>query len=113
MGVQVFKRNAVATLLLTLIPLAITIIIVVFVMIGLRQTEESNRAEGIRLLEEALRRTVIHSYAVDGFFPESLEYIENHFGVYIDHTRFVVHYEVFASNIQPTIRVFELNPSIN
>ena len=87
----------------------LTLVIVGVIMIGLRQAEESSRAEGRRLLEEALMRVVVHSYAVNGYFPDSLDYIVENFGIHIDTTRFVVHYEVFATNVPPDIRVFELN----
>ena len=108
MNKRVFKKGIFASLLSGLIPVIFSLIIISVVMFGLRQTEESNRAEGVRLLEEAIMRTVIHSYAVEGYFPQSLEYIIETYGLYIDTTRFVVHYQVFAANILPDIRVFEL-----
>jgi DNA invertase Pin-like site-specific DNA recombinase len=91
-----------------IVPLTFTIVILVMIVFGLRQADEANRAEGVRLLEEAILRAAVHSYAVGGYFPDSISYIEENFGIYIDRTRFIVHYEVFASNILPNIRVFEL-----
>ena len=105
---RVFKRNFVQSLFSGIIPVIFTIAIIVIVLIGLRQADEANRAEGLRVLEEALHRAVIHSYAVEGSFPESLAHITETYGIYIDSTRFVVHYDVFAQNILPYIRVMEL-----
>ena len=90
-------------------PLLLTIAIIAMVMVGLRQADEANRAEGLRLLEEAIFRAVIHSYAVEGHFPESLDYLSEKYGIFIDTTRFLVHYDVFAVNILPDIRVFALD----
>jgi hypothetical protein len=107
-NVRVFRKGFFSSLLAGIVPLAFTLIIMVMVIFGLRQTEASNRAEGVRLLEEAIMRVVIHNYAIEGYFPESLDYIVENYGIFIDHTRFVVHYDAFATNLLPDIRVFEL-----
>ena len=104
----VFKRSLPASVLIGLAPLFFTAAMVAIIFIGVNYTRTANEAEGIRLLEEALMRVAVHSYAVNGFFPESLDYIVENFGVFIDHGRFVVHYEVFAANLLPDIRVFAL-----
>ena len=108
MNTRVFKRNPLSSLFLGIVPIVFTLVIVGMVWVGLQQTEEANRAEGLRLLEEAVLRAAIHSYAVQGYFPESLAYISETYGIYIDTTRFIVHYDVFAPNILPDIRVFYL-----
>ena len=109
MKTRVFKRSLFASLVSRLVPIVFTLVIIGFVVAGLRQAEEASRAEGVRLLEEALRRVAIHSYAVEGYFPESLAYITENYGIYIDRTRFIVHYDVFAANLFPNIQVFEVN----
>lgn len=104
----VFKRNKLVSLLRNIAPLLITFAVIAIIYVGIVQAGEASEAEGIRLLEEALMRVAIHSYAVNGYFPESLDYIEQNFAVYIDRTRFIVHYEIFAANMVPDIRVFPL-----
>ena len=105
---RVFRRNFIQVALAALAPFLLTGIVIIGLFAGLNQAQEASRAEGMRLLEETLLRVAIHSYAVNGHFPESLDYIVENYNVYIDRTRFVVHYEVFALNILPDIRVFEL-----
>jgi len=75
---------------------------------GLRHAEDSSRAEAKRILEDSIRRAVISSYAIHGRYPESIAYIEENFSIHIDWTRFVVHYQIFASNVFPDIAVIEL-----
>jgi len=105
---NIYKKSAWDFLRAAILPVLFTAVIMVIVIIGLRQTDESNRAEGLRILEDSLRRAVVMSYATEGRFPESLEYIEENFGIHIDRTRYVVHYRVFASNILPEIAVIPL-----
>jgi len=105
---MVFKRGFFASFVIGAAPVVFTLLIVAMVWFGLRGTEVANRAEGVRILEETLMRVAIHSYAVEGYFPETLDYIIESYGVYVDRTRFLVHYSVFAENILPDIRVFDL-----
>jgi len=105
---RVFKRGFFTSVLFGIGSVVFTLIIIIMVILGIQQAEESGEAAGIRLLEEAITRAVIHSYAVNGKFPQSLSYITENYGIFIDSARFVVHYEVFAANILPDIQVFGL-----
>ena len=104
---RVFKQNLLQAIISGLIPIIFTLAVMAVVIIGLGQAGEANRAEGLRVLDEAIRRAAIHSYAIEGNFPESLAHISETYGIYIDTTRFIVHYEIFAPNIMPYIRVME------
>ena len=59
----------------------------------------------------ALRQTVIDAaiqcYAVEGKYPESLDVLEQEYGVQINHARCIVTYDVFASNQLPDVTVLE------
>ena len=39
------------------------------------------------------------------FYPPSLDYLADNYGVVVDREHYIVHYDVFASNIMPDIRV--------
>ena len=92
-----------------LVPVLFSLIMISMIIYGLRQTEESSSAEGLRILEDSIRRAVITAYAVEGRFPSSLSHIEENYGIFIDRTRYVVHYSPVAINIMPNIAVFQLN----
>ena len=100
---RVFKKSLIASLISSIAPIIFTLATIIIILIGLRQAERSAREEGFRLLEEAITRAAVHNYAITGRFPESLSYISEKYKLYIDTTRFVVHYEVFAENILPDI----------
>ncbi|HBA50291.1 MAG TPA: hypothetical protein DCZ91_21365 [Lachnospiraceae bacterium] len=61
--------------------------------------------ESIVALREAVERSARQCYAVEGFYPPSLEYLEENYGLQINTDEFRVVYDVFASNIAPTIQV--------
>ena len=105
---SVFKKSAWDTLRSCVIPILFTAAMTGMVIFGLRQVEASSRAEGLRILEESIYRAVAKCYAVEGSYPDTIEYVESQYSVHIDRTKYVVHYEIFASNILPEITVIEL-----
>ena len=105
---SIYKKSAFDFLRAAILPIIFTVAIMLMVVFGLQQTSESSRAEGLRILEDSLQRAVVMNYAIEGRYPESIEYIEQNFGIHIDRTRFAVHYRVFASNILPEITVVPL-----
>jgi len=105
---NIYKKSALDFLRAAVFPAVFTVVIMLMVVSGLRQTEASSRAEGLRVLEDSISRAVVICYAIEGRYPDSIEYIEEHYGVFIDRTRFTVHYNIFASNIFPEITVVKL-----
>ncbi|MCR5481677.1 MAG: hypothetical protein K6F52_02680 [Clostridia bacterium] len=67
----------------------------------------SSRAddEGAKVLEDAIRRTTVQCYAVEGAYPPSVAYLVDNYGIQIDPEKYYVFYEGFASNIMPQITV--------
>ena len=105
---NIFRKSVWDVLRGAIVPALFSVVIMAIIVYGLQQTEEASRAEGLRILEDSIRRAVVIAYAVEGRYPESIEHIVEHYGIHIDESRFVVHYSIFASNIMPDITVLEL-----
>lgn len=60
-----------------------------------------------RQLEQALRRSCVACYAVEGAYPAGLEDLEARYGLQIDEKRFTVRYRAIAENLMPEITVLE------
>ena len=106
---NIYRRGALDILQSLLAPILFSVVVIGMILYGLQQTEKSSSAEGLRILEDSIRRAVITAYAVEGRFPGSISHIETNYGIFIDRTRYVVHYRPFAANMMPEIAVFELN----
>ena len=102
------KKKILAKIFAGVSPMLLTAAVAAMVFYGLGETEKSSRAEGRRILEDSVRRAVVKCYAVEGRYPESLAYIGKNYGIIIDRSRYLVDYDIFASNIMPSIRVIEL-----
>ena len=104
---NIFRKGAWDFLRSAIAPVLFTAAVMGMIVYGLGRTEESSKAEAVRILEDSIRRAVVMSYAVEGRYPDTISYIEEHYGVHIDRTKYIVHYEIFASNLMPDIMVIE------
>lgn len=76
-------------------------------LIALSHLEQGRQEEGKRQLESAVRRTAVACYASEGFYPPDVDYMVRHYGLQYDQDAYLVHYEIFASNLMPEITVVE------
>ena len=59
--------------------------------------------------QEESTKNAVQCYAVEGRYPESLSYLEQHYGVSYDKDKFIVSYEITGSNRMPQVTVIALN----
>ena len=65
-------------------------------------------AEVLSLAEEGVRRAAVECYALEGFYPRTLDYLVENYGVIADDSRYVISYQYVASNLMPDITVLAL-----
>ena len=63
------------------------------------------RAEQLDVLTQAVRHATVQCYAIEGRYPPSVEYLEEHYGLSIDREKYHVFYSGWASNIMPEITI--------
>ena len=80
------------------------VILLVF-LFGLSSIQDSTIAKQQESLETALTRNITHCYAVEGYYPPSLEYIEQHYGLTYDKELFFVDYQPIGANIRPNVTI--------
>ena len=85
------------------------LIIIVAFVVGISAISAGNSKDEKDVLVKALNKDIVHCYAVEGYYPPSLDYIENHYGLTYDHDKYLVDYEMIASNIMPTVTIVELS----
>ncbi len=66
--------------------------------------------EGRQQLDLAVRRAAVACYAAEGIYPPDLQYLEDHYGLQLDSSRYTVFYDAFAENLMPDITVVEARP---
>ncbi len=90
----------------TLSIIVFVLVIVVFI-IGINAVSNSSLTDDRTLLEKAVRKDIVHCYAVEGVYPPSLKYIEEHYGLTYDHQKYIVSYESIGSNIMPSVMIID------
>lgn len=75
---------------------------------GVGEISASAQEQQRQSLEDAVRRSATHCYVTEGAYPQSLEYLQQHYGLSWDGEKYRVEYEIFASNLCPTVRVTRL-----
>ena len=58
-------------------------------------------------IRDAIRRSALQCYVVEGVYPPDLAYLQDHYGLQVNTDNYYVVYEAFASNVPPTINVIE------
>lgn len=43
---------------------------------------------------------------MEGSYPESLDYLKEHYGITYDPEKYIVDYEIIGSNLMPDVKVF-------
>ncbi len=101
------KRDFVAVRELAL-PILFFGALVVFIMTGLANISKTTEAEQLKSAEQALRRTAVQCYALEGQYPQSLDYMEQNYGLALDREKYVYHYQSIGANLLPQISVFPI-----
>lgn len=89
-------------------PMIIVISVLVLIILGMsfsRMIAHKQSKNGQEVLTSAIDQAIVTCYAIEGRYPESLEYLEENYGITIDTKRYYVSYSVFASNQKPTFKV--------
>lgn len=58
-------------------------------------------------LEKAISRDIIQCYALEGYYPPDLNYIEEHYSLTYNKSEFFIDYQIEGENIKPTFTIIE------
>lgn len=87
--------------------LAALILLIAAFALGSRQVSRDLDSASAQALRQAVLQAAVQCYAVEGSYPASLDYLEENYGLLVNHDRFIVTYEAFASNLMPQVNVLE------
>ena len=107
MTVMKKKNYAFVSILKGVLLPAAVICIILFFAAATNSLDGGRQGESLRQLNQALRRASVACYAAEGAYPPNLEYLQEHYGVQIDDTKYTVYYAVIADNLMPDITVLE------
>jgi hypothetical protein len=59
------------------------------------------------IVRDAVKNAALTCYAVEGAYPDSVDYLREHYHLAYDEDRYMITYDAFASNMIPDIYVTE------
>ena len=87
--------------------LAFTLVILLF--IAMMSTTQANSVEQqYQALSRALRRNMIHTYATEGYYPPSLDYIKERYHFLYNTDLFYIDYQPSGQNMLPEVTIIRL-----
>jgi len=75
---------------------------------GINSARGRNSERQLVVQKKAIERAAVLCYALEGFYPPQIKYLEEKYGLIVDRDKFMVRYETFGSNIRPEISVYHL-----
>lgn len=83
--------------------------IIALFLFGISFIASTSKKDQKQILTDAVSKDIIHCYAVEGYYPPSLKYIEDHYGLTYDKERYIVDYVPIGDNIMPSVTIVEIN----
>lgn len=101
------RRKNISLMLRKAAPIVFTILILFVFYVAVSTLSGTGTKEQKKNLEDTLRRGIMQCYALEGSYPESLDYLLNNYPVYYNKDSFLIDYEIIGQNIYPAVSVIE------
>ena len=95
------RRKEIAIILLTAV-----LFIGVWAVVS--KVSEANEGAQTQYVYDAVHNAALTCYAVEGAYPDDLDYLKSNYGLVYDESTYIVDYDAFASNLLPEIYVIEV-----
>lgn len=64
--------------------------------------------EDVRMAEDTVRKYAIQCYALEGAYPEKIDYLADHYMLTLNKDEYVYYYNFIGANMMPEITVFPI-----
>ena len=91
-----------------ILSVALSFAVLAAVSAGAGRMQRQHLEEQRESLEKGIERCITSCYALEGCFPPTLEYMEEHYGLHYDESVFFVDYRPVAANIRPEYFIIAL-----
>ena len=89
-----------------MIAVLVTVVLVICLCVPLARTVRSDmRDDATQSIRRSVLATAVQCYSVEGVYPSDLSYLEDHYGLQINHDEYIVTYDLVASNLPPDVTV--------
>lgn len=101
------KRFSLQKALTYVLPIVLFTVMLTWFVLALSNAGESTSRNELAAVRSTVENGITMCYAIEGAYPEDLEYLVENYGVIYDSQKYIVYYDRFAANIRPTVSVLE------
>ncbi|QTE70768.1 hypothetical protein JRC49_13395 [Clostridiales bacterium FE2011] len=87
--------------------IAIFIVLILSFVLLINSITTKNNGRELQIVRDAVKNAALTCYAVEGVYPDDLEYLREHYHLSYNEEKYHVFYEPLASNLMPSIKVAE------
>ncbi|MBQ9059483.1 MAG: hypothetical protein IJ125_09890 [Atopobiaceae bacterium] len=80
-------------------------LVVALAVLAFFTVREYSRQQGAASMRDAILNSAKRCCAVEGSYPSSLDYLEENYGLSVNHNDYVITYEAYAGNVMPSVVV--------
>lgn len=107
---MIFKRKKQFRIaFIDIIWLLIFILIILLSSVLIRTVIKTNDEDGLLITEQSIKHAAVSCYAMEGRYPEDINYLTDNYNISINTERYIVHYSAIGSNLMPDITVLLKN----
>ncbi len=88
-----------------ILPAVIFCLMLALFWYGFSSSAKGNSARDLQVTQAAIQKAVVNCYAIEGVYPPDEKYLEDHYGLVINHEKYIVQYESAGSNVMPSVEV--------
>lgn len=100
------EAKSIASIILIVV-LAVFIIYCVWYAADMLQRSQDQ--EALAATENAIIKSAVQCYALEGQYPTGLAYLEENYGLTLNREKYVYHYESIGANMVPVVKVYPLS----
>jgi hypothetical protein len=89
------------------VPLLILLAVILLFAFGSEHLSASGSSHEEEIVTSALERSITQCYALEGFYPPSLEYLSDHYGFTYNADHFFIDYRYIGSNLRPDVTIIK------
>lgn len=101
------KKSSYKKVLTYILPCALFAAMLVWFVIAVTNASSSTDKRELSALKTTIENSITMCYAVEGAYPDSIDYLCSYYGLVYDKNKYMVHYDRFASNVRPTVTIWE------
>lgn len=101
------KRFSIRRALTYIIPIVLFCAMLLWFLTAVRNADSSTKQRELSAVKTTVENGVTMCYAIEGVYPESVDYLAENYGLIYDKDKYIVYYDRFADNIRPTVSVLE------